>query len=75
MSIPLSPICGTEKVGTDSSSSGTEPNRMNGRNLPNRLLYVLSTMRPAKTSANASKTRTTSSRVPAAAAEMPATSV
>ncbi len=73
--MPLSPICGIENVATLSSSSGSEPKRMNGRNLPKRLLYVRSTMRPANTSANASKTRTTSSSVPAAAAEMPATSV
>ena len=48
---------------------------MNGRNLPKRLLKVRSTTRPAKTSAKASKILTTSSRVPAAAAEIPATSV
>ena len=39
------------------------------------MLKVRSTMRPAKTSAKASNSRTTNSRVPAAAAEMPATSV
>ena len=52
-----------------------EPNMMNGRNLPNRLLKVLSTIRPAKTSAKASKILTANRSVPAAAAEIPATSV
>ena len=38
---------GTEKVAMLSSSSGTEPNRMNGRNLPQRV-EVMSTMPPSE---------------------------
>ena len=54
--------------------SGTAPNMMNGRNLPQRVI-VRSTSRPANRSANASQRRTTRNMVPTAAAEIPATSV
>ena len=75
MSLPVPPSPpGTVKVATESSSRGSEPNRKNGRNLPHRVI-VLSTWRPAQMSANASQTRTTRNSVPAAAAEMPTTSV
>src|SRR5690606_22265216 len=65
---------GTENTATLSPSTGTAPNRKNGRNLPHRVI-VRSTTRPAKMSANASKMRTSRKSVATAAAEMPATSV
>ena len=56
------------------TSSGIDPNRMKGRNLPQRVM-VRSTIRPAKRSANASQSRTIRNMVPIAAAGSPMTSV
>ena len=49
------------------TSSGTAKKRMNGRNLPQRVM-VRSTARPAIRSAKASQSRTTKNIVPTAAA-------
>ena len=56
------------------TSNGMEPNRMNGRNLPQRVI-VRSTIRPANRSAKASQSRTIRNIVPIAAACRPTTSV
>lgn len=74
MIFPVSPHSGTANAATLSSSSGTEPHSSQGRNLPHRL-EVLSTNRPAARSAIPSQMRTTRKIVPAAVAEIPATSV
>jgi len=65
---------GTWNVRKLITSNGTAKNRMNGRNLPQRVI-VRSTARPAIRSAKASQRRTTKNIVPTAAADSPATSV
>jgi len=65
---------GTVNVAMLSSSRGSAPNRMKGRNFPHRE-EALSTIRPAKRSVTASQNRTRRNIVPTAAADRPTTSV
>ncbi len=74
MSFPEALKSGVVKARTNMTANGTADQSTQGRNLPHRVL-VRSAITPMKGSNTASQKRPTSSRVPAAAAVMPKTSV